>query len=71
MFGSSLRSFWIPNTIVFIEMLGFQSSSSFKILKQTVPEGYTFGWGKTGLNWPYKTLNFVKGNSLHFGGFIG
>ena len=30
----------------------FQSSSSFRMLRQTVPEGYTFGCGRTGLNWP-------------------
>ena len=39
-------------------MFGLQSSSSFKMLKQTVPDGYTFGWNKTLSN-------------LHLGGFEG
>lgn len=38
-------------------MCGFQSSSSFKIDRQTVPDGYMFGWGRTGLN-------------IHFGGLL-
>lgn len=33
-------------------MEDFQSSSSFRILKQTVPDGYILGCGITGLNWP-------------------
>jgi hypothetical protein len=57
MLGSSLKSFWIPSKRVLIEIFGFQSSSSFKILKQTVPEGYTLGWGSTGLNWPIQIFN--------------
>jgi len=28
---------------------GFQSLSSERILKQTVPDGYTFGWNKGGV----------------------
>lgn len=39
MFGSSFKSFWIPNNICLMVMCGFQSSSSFKIDRQTVPEG--------------------------------
>ena len=39
-------------------MVGFQSSSSFKIERQTVPEGYTLGWKRTGSN-------------LHLGGRLG
>jgi hypothetical protein len=31
-------------------MWGFQSYSSFKIDKHTVPDGYILGWGNTGLN---------------------
>ncbi len=50
MFGSSFKSFYIPSNIYFIEIEDFQSSSSFNILKQTVPDGYILGWGKTGLN---------------------
>ena len=42
-----------------IEIDDFQSSSSFNILKQTVPDGYMLGWGKTGLNWP---KNIIKCN---------
>lgn len=37
---------------------GFQSSSSLRIERQTVPEGYTFGWKRTGAN-------------LHLGGLLG
>ena len=54
-FGSSFNNFWIPNSICFTVMCGFQSYSSFKIDRQTVPEGYMFGCGNTGLN-------------MHFGG---
>lgn len=50
MFGSSLSNFWTPSKICLTVMWGFQSSSSFKIDKQTVPEGYMLGWGSTGLN---------------------
>lgn len=39
-------------------MAGFQPSSSFKIDKHTVPEGYTLGWNNGGVN-------------LHFGGLLG
>lgn len=31
---------------------GFQASSSFRIDKQTVPLGYTFGWNRGGVNLP-------------------
>ena len=31
---------------------GFQPSSSFRIDKQTVPEGYTLGWKRGGTNLP-------------------
>lgn len=33
-------------------MAGRHASSSFKILRQTVPEGYTFGWNRGGVNLP-------------------
>ena len=49
MLGSSFKSFWIPNNICFTVMCGFQSYSSFKMERQTVPDGYMFGCGKTGL----------------------
>ena len=39
-------------------MAGFQSSSSLRMDRQTVPLGYTFGWKKCG-------------GSLHLGGFEG
>lgn len=35
-------------------MAGFQPSSSFNIDKQTVPEGYTLGWKRGGVNLPTK-----------------
>lgn len=41
-----------------IVIAGFQPSSSFRIERQTVPEGYTFGW-KSG------------GTKRHFGGLVG
>lgn len=37
---------------------GFQASSSLRIDRQTVPDGYTFGWNNGGVN-------------LHFGGLVG
>lgn len=49
----------MPNSSYLTDILDFQSSSSFRILKHTVPwtiqiqkipDGYTFGWGNTGLN---------------------
>ena len=33
-------------------MAGFQPSSSFRMLRQTVPDGYTLGWNKGGVNLP-------------------
>lgn len=39
-------------------MAARQSSSSFRMLRQTVPDGYTFGWNNGGVN-------------LHFGGLLG
>jgi len=35
-------------------MAGFHPSSSFKIDRHTVPEGYTFGWKRGGVNLPAK-----------------
>lgn len=52
MLGSSLRSFCTPIKIYLTDMELFQSSSSLRMLRQTVPEGYMLGWGRTGLNWP-------------------
>ena len=37
--GSSLSSFWIPSRIYFTLIEDFQSSSSFRIDRQTVPDG--------------------------------
>lgn len=45
----------IPNRISFTDIDGlhpYSDFAGFKILKQTVPEGYTFGWKRTGLNTP-------------------
>ena len=46
----------------FTVMLGFQSFSSFKILKQTVPDGYTFGWNKVGVNLHFGCSKNIKIN---------
>jgi len=45
-------------SICLIVIAGLQSSSSFRIERQMVPDGYTFGWKSGGTN-------------LHFGGFEG
>lgn len=37
-----------------IVMAGFQDFSSSRIERQTVPEGYTFGWNNGGVNLPDK-----------------
>lgn len=52
----------------FIVILGFQSASSFKILRHTVPLGYTLGWNKTGTNRP---IRLSKKKYLTFGWFYG
>lgn len=38
MLGSSLSSFWMPKRISFTFIVDFQSSSSFKIDRHTVPD---------------------------------
>jgi hypothetical protein len=78
----SFRRSCIPRRICFTVMAGFHPSSSFKIDKHTVPDGYTFGWKSGGTNLP-ATKNFHQshdhpqdsarrwiGNS-HLGGFVG
>ena len=50
-FGSS-KSDWMPSNISLIVIAGFQPSSSLRIERQTVPEGYTFGWKSGGTNLP-------------------
>lgn len=50
-FGSS-SSDWMPSRISLIVIAGFQPSSSLRMLRQTVPEGYTFGWKRGGVNLP-------------------
>jgi len=52
-FGSFKRS-WIPSKICLMVMAGFHPSSSFKMDRHTVPEGYTFGWKRGGVNLPAK-----------------
>ena len=56
-------------------MAGRHPSSSFKMDKQIVPEGYTFGWNNGGTNLPKKKSNmfndgqtaaFIQGY-IHFG----
>jgi hypothetical protein len=57
-----------------IVIAGFQPSSSFKMDKQTVPEGYTLGWNNGGTNLPvcvsFNTFG-RKTRFVHFGGFVG
>ena len=44
---------------------GFQPSSSFRIDRQTVPEGYTFGWKRGGTNLPTPLLDrFIPSSTL-------
>jgi len=48
----------MPSRISLMVIAGFQPSSSFRIDRHTVPDGYTFGWKSGGVN-------------RHFGGFVG
>lgn len=50
-FGSFSKS-CTPSRICLIVMAGFHASSSFRIDRQTVPEGYTLGWKSGGTNLP-------------------
>jgi hypothetical protein len=56
-------------------MAGFHDFSSSRIERQTVPEGYTFGWNNGGENLPVRhELRFLSAARtcyLHFGGFDG
>lgn len=63
-FGSSRRS-WIPSRICLMVMAGLQASSSFKIDRQTVPEGYTFGWKRGGTNLPVTVSGYPPTGSPH------
>lgn len=54
----SLSKSWIPNKICLMVIAGFQPLSSSKMLRQTVPDGKTFGWNSGGVN-------------LHLGGLLG
>ena len=49
--GSSSKS-WIPIKTCFKVIAGRQPSSSFKIERQIVPDGYTLGWKRGGTNLP-------------------
>jgi hypothetical protein len=40
----------MPNKICLTVMAGFQSSWALVMLKHTVPDGYTFGWNRGGVN---------------------
>lgn len=42
----------MPMRICLTVMAGFHASSSFRIDRQTVPDGYTFGWNSGGTNLP-------------------
>ena len=57
-FGSLRRS-WMPSRICLTVMAGFHASSSFKIDRQTVPEGYTFGWKSGGTNLPAEYISYL------------
>jgi hypothetical protein len=52
-FGSSRRA-WMPRRICLMVIAGFQPSSSFRIERQTVPDGYTLGWNRGGTNLPVR-----------------
>lgn len=63
-------------------MAGFHASSSFRIDRHTVPEGYTLGWNSGGTNLPGQEVriqSWCKQASTclghfqhaHFGGFVG
>jgi hypothetical protein len=66
-------------------MAGFQLFSSSRMERQTVPEGYTFGWKRGGLNLPDERVKRkVSAHSpstnaqeagtcgdVHFGGLVG
>jgi len=88
--GLSSRS-WIPRTICdvllqshwktvnrntcLIVIAGFHDFSSSRMDKQTVPEGYTLGWKRGGVNLPGTGLSQPQfernGTNLHFGGLDG
>lgn len=67
----------MPCRICLIVIAGFHPSSSFRIDKQTVPDGYTFGWKRGGTNLPVVVqsqivLQFtIVARALHFGGLVG
>lgn len=42
----------MPSMICLTVMAGFHASSSFRIDRQTVPDGYTLGWNSGGTNLP-------------------
>jgi len=44
----------MPRRICFRVIAGFHASSSLRIDRQTVPDGYTFGWKSGGTNLPAK-----------------
>lgn len=46
---------------------GFQCSSSFKIDRQTVPEGYTLGWNNGGTNLPMNVSYAQAGGDVSRG----
>ena len=59
-----------------IVMAGFQDFSSSRIDRQTVPEGYTLGWNRGGVNLPGRKGVSVRGfaqwrANSHFGGLDG
>lgn len=67
----------MPRRICLMVMAGFHPSSSFRMERHTVPEGYTFGWKSGGTNLPgfcqYTrcSARFSASCGLHLGGFVG
>lgn len=52
----------MPSKICLMVIAGLHPSSSLRIDRQTVPDGYTFGWNRGGVNLPGNTMNQL-GNS--------
>lgn len=57
-FGESRRS-CTPSRICLMVMPGFQASSSFRILRHTVPDGYTLGWKKPAPNYMHEASHAI------------
>lgn len=59
-----------------IVIAGFHDFSSSRMERQTVPEGYTLGWKRGGVNLPAIKVTCLcetrsQSEGAHFGGFEG